>query len=168
MGIRWEDTAGLSFSDCRIPAFNHIDGDLKKTLQSFSESRPVVAPMLSACRVPRWISRGKGCARSASNRINNASLTQQPAAADQLLRLEAEWEATGSRWCGRNGSNSAKAPGKSIPRRQGDGGQLARNGDAGLRRHPGCLRLSADHLPENGSATRASSTFTRALAKSNV
>jgi alkylation response protein AidB-like acyl-CoA dehydrogenase len=43
MGIRWEDTAALSFSNCRIPAFNHIDGDLKKTLQSFSESRPVVA-----------------------------------------------------------------------------------------------------------------------------
>jgi acyl-CoA dehydrogenase len=43
MGIRFEDTAGLSFVDCRIPAFNHIDGDLKRTLMSFSESRPVVA-----------------------------------------------------------------------------------------------------------------------------
>ena len=43
MGIRFEDTAGLSFSDCRISAFNHIDGDRKKTLRSFSELRPVVA-----------------------------------------------------------------------------------------------------------------------------
>jgi len=33
MGIRWEDTAALWFSDCRIPAFNHIDGDMKKKLQ---------------------------------------------------------------------------------------------------------------------------------------
>ncbi|MGA8615147.1 MAG: acyl-CoA dehydrogenase, partial [Xanthobacteraceae bacterium] len=43
MGIRFEDTAPLALSGCRVPAFNHIDGDLKSMLRSFSESRPVVA-----------------------------------------------------------------------------------------------------------------------------
>ena len=38
-----EARLAATFVDCRIPAFNHIDGDLKKTLMSFSESRPVVA-----------------------------------------------------------------------------------------------------------------------------
>jgi acyl-CoA dehydrogenase len=94
MGIRWEDTTGLSFSDCRIPAFNHIAGDLKKTLQSFSESRPIVGSFALG------VARGAldfTWARLAEVGITpdyNASATQQSAVADRLLRLEAEWEAT--------------------------------------------------------------------------
>jgi acyl-CoA dehydrogenase len=94
MGIRWEDTAALSFSDCQVPAFNHIDGDLRKTLQSFSESRPVVAAY------------ALGVSRAALDYTweqilplgvapdYNAPLATQPSAAARLLALEAEWEAT--------------------------------------------------------------------------
>jgi acyl-CoA dehydrogenase len=94
MGIRFEDTAGLAFSGCRVPPFNHIDGDLKKTLQSFSESRPVVAAYaLGVTRAAldfTW-------SRLADIGITpdyDARPTQLSAAVDRLLALEAEWEAT--------------------------------------------------------------------------
>jgi acyl-CoA dehydrogenase len=94
MGIRWEDTAGLSFGDCRIPAFNHIDGDLKKTLQSFSESRPIVGSFaLGVARGALDFTWGK-LKEIGITPDYNASSVQQSAAADRLLQLEAEWEAT--------------------------------------------------------------------------
>jgi acyl-CoA dehydrogenase len=94
MGIRWEDTAGLSFADCRIPAFNHIDGDLKKTLQSFSESRPIVGSFaLGVARGALDFTWGK-LKEIGITPDYNASSVQQSAAADRLLLLEAEWEAT--------------------------------------------------------------------------
>jgi acyl-CoA dehydrogenase len=43
LGLRSEDTATLAFVDCRIPAFNHIDGGLRQTLTAFNESRPMVS-----------------------------------------------------------------------------------------------------------------------------
>jgi acyl-CoA dehydrogenase len=94
MGIRFEDTAGLSFVDCRIPAFNHIDGDLKRTLMSFSESRPVVAAYaLGVSRAAMdftWARLGEtGIAPD-----YNATIAQRSAATDRMLALEAEWEAT--------------------------------------------------------------------------
>jgi len=95
--------------------------------------------MLWACRVPRWISRGKVARdrrRTGLQRVSNPAT----AAADQLLRLEAEWRRPGSRWCGRNGSNSAKARENRFLGRQGDGRATGSQGDAGVRRHPGCLR----------------------------
>jgi acyl-CoA dehydrogenase len=91
MGIRFEDTAPLVFSGCRVPAFNHIDGDLKKTLQSFSESRPVVAAYaLGVTRAAldfTW-------ERLGITPDYDAAPTSLSAAADRLLALEAEWEAT--------------------------------------------------------------------------
>jgi len=94
MGIRFEDTAPLVFSNCRVPAFNHIDGDLKATLKSFSESRPVVAAY------------ALGVTRAALDftwaRLAEAGVlpdydkgpAELPAAAHRLLEVEAEWEAT--------------------------------------------------------------------------
>ena len=94
MGIRWEDTAALSFSDCRIPGFNHIDGDFKKTLLSFNESRPIVASFaLGVARAAldyTWAELEKIGIRP----DYNASATTQSAAAERLTQLEAEWEAT--------------------------------------------------------------------------
>ncbi|HMN72816.1 MAG TPA: acyl-CoA dehydrogenase family protein [Rhodoblastus sp.] len=94
LGIRHEDTAALSFVDCRLPAFNHIAGDLKKTLQSFSESRPVVA--CYALGVSRaaldlaWETLGpEGVAPD-----YDADSRKLSAAASRLMDLEAEWEAT--------------------------------------------------------------------------
>ena len=94
MGIRFEDTAGLVFSNCRVSPIHHIDGDLKKTLQSFSESRPVVAAY--ALGVTRAV------LDFTWERLGEAGVTPDydsgptalSAAADRMLALEAEWEAT--------------------------------------------------------------------------
>jgi acyl-CoA dehydrogenase len=94
MGIRFEDTAPLSFMDCRIPAFNHIDGNLKTTLQSFSESRPVVAAY--ALGVTRAVM-DYTWARLAEIGVTpdyDGGPAKLSAAADRMLALEAEWEAT--------------------------------------------------------------------------
>lgn len=128
MGIRFEDTAPLVFSGCRVPEFNHIDGDLKATLQSFSESRPVVAAY------------ALGVTRAALDftwaRLAEAGIApdydkgpaQLTAAADRLMALEAEWEATWTmvvraKWIEQNEgpgkieSSLAKAMGGALARR---------------------------------------------------
>ena len=149
MGIRFEDTAGLSFSDCRIPAFNHIDGDLKKTLRSFSESRPVVAAYaLGVSRAAMdftW-------ARLAEIGVTpdyDAGPTGMTAAADRMLELEAEWEATWvavvrAKWVEQN-----EGPGKidsSIAKAMGGG--LARKATQTCIAILGACGLSAEHLAE--------------------
>ena len=128
MGIRWEDTAALSFVDCEIPSFNHVDGDLKKTLQSFSESRPVVAAYaLGACRAALEYTWGQ--LRTAGIAPDyNTHLSAQSAAVARLLALEAEWEATWltvvrAKWIeqregpGKVESSMAKAMGGLLARR---------------------------------------------------
>ena len=128
MGIRFEDTAPLVFSDCRVPASNHIDGDLKAMLRSFSESRPVVAAYaLGVSRAAldfTW-------ARLAEIGIKpdyDKGRTEISAAADRLLDLEAEWEATWvtvlqAKWIeqsegpGKIESSMAKAMGGGLARR---------------------------------------------------
>lgn len=128
MGIRWEDTAALSFADCRVPEINHIAGDLKKTLQSFSESRPVVAAYaLGVSRAAldyTWAElREAGIAPD-----YNTSPAMQPMATGRLLALEAEWEATWltvvrAKWIEQNegpgkvNSSMAKAMGGMLARR---------------------------------------------------
>lgn len=128
MGIRWEDTAALSFVDCHVPAFNHVEGDLKKTLQSFSESRPVVAAYaLGVSRAAldyTWTQlRNAGIVPD-----YNTCLATQPAAAARLLMLEADWEATWltvvrAKWIeqregpGKVESSMAKAMGGMLARR---------------------------------------------------
>jgi len=128
MGIRFEDTAPLVFSGCRVPAFNHIDGDLKSMLRSFSESRPVVAAYaLGVSRAAldfTW-------ARLAEIGITpdyDQGPTESTAAADRLISLEAEWEATWitvlqAKWIEQNEgpgkieSSMAKAMGGGLARR---------------------------------------------------
>ena len=128
MGIRFEDTAPLAFSACRVPAFNHIEGDLKSMLRSFSESRPVVAAY------------ALGVTRAALDftweRLSQIGITpdyekgptETTAAADRLMSLEAEWEATWvvvlqAKWIEQNegpgkiGSSMAKAMGGGLARR---------------------------------------------------
>jgi acyl-CoA dehydrogenase len=149
MGIRFEDTAGLSFSNCRIPAFNHIDGDLKKTLRSFSESRPVVAAYaLGVSRAAMdftW-------ARLAEIGVTpdyEAGPTRLTAAADRMLELEAEWEATWitvvrAKWVEQN-----EGPGKiesSVAKAMGGG--LARKATQACIEILGACGLSAEHLAE--------------------
>lgn len=94
MGIRWEDTANLSFSECRIPNLNHIDGDFKKTMQSFSESRPVVSSFALGCARAALDFTWRKLEELGIKPDYNATPLDQTAAADRLMRLEAEWEAT--------------------------------------------------------------------------
>jgi acyl-CoA dehydrogenase len=149
MGIRFEDTAGLSFSDCRIPAFNHIDGDLKKTLRSFSESRPVVAAYaLGVSRAAMdftW-------ARLAEIGVTpdyDAGPTGMTAAADRMLELEAEWEATWVAVVRAKWVEQSEGPGKiesSIAKAMGGG--LARKATQTCIAILGACALSAEHLAE--------------------
>lgn len=43
MGQRTWDTGDLVFQDCRIPAINRIEGNMKHTLSVFNSTRPMVA-----------------------------------------------------------------------------------------------------------------------------
>ena len=45
LGIRSHDTCNLLFENCRIPEFNHINGDFKSTMSVFNDSRPMVGAM---------------------------------------------------------------------------------------------------------------------------
>jgi acyl-CoA dehydrogenase len=76
-----------------VPALNHIDGDLKKTLQSFSESRTVRGRLrLGASRAAQdytW----EQLNRRGIAPDYNALPAARPAAFARLLALEAEWEA---------------------------------------------------------------------------
>ena len=94
LGIRFEDTAGLVFTDCRVPAFNHIDGDLKQTLQSFSESRPVVAAYALGVTRAALDFTWERLAEAGMTPDYDAGPAALSAAADRMLALEAEWEAT--------------------------------------------------------------------------
>jgi acyl-CoA dehydrogenase len=149
MGIRFEDTAGLSFVNCRIPAFNHIEGDLKTTLQSFSESRPVVAAY--ALGVSRAVM-DFAWARLGEIGVTadyDAGPTLLSAAADRMLALEAEWEATWitvlrAKWIEQN-----DGPGKiesSIAKAMGGG--LARKVTQTCIEILGACGLSDEHPPE--------------------
>jgi acyl-CoA dehydrogenase len=149
MGIRFEDTAPLAFAGCRIPSFNHIDGDLKATLQSFSESRPVVAAY------------ALGVSRAALDftwsRLAEIGVTPDydkgpeamSAAADRLLALEAEWDATWvtvlrAKWIEQN-----EGPGKiesSVAKAMG--GAIAREVTQACIEILGAGGLSDAHIPE--------------------
>jgi acyl-CoA dehydrogenase len=149
MGIRWEDTAALSFSDCRIPAFNHIDGDLKKTLQSFSESRPVVAAYALGVSRAAMDFVWERLAEIGVRPDYNAGPTGISAAADRMLTLEAEWEATyimvlRAKWIEQN-----EGPGKidsSVAKALG--GALARKATQTCIEILGAYGLSAEYLTE--------------------
>jgi acyl-CoA dehydrogenase len=149
LGIRFEDTAGLVFSGARVPAFHHIDGDLKKTLQSFSESRPVVAAY--ALGVTRAVMdfTWERLAEAGVKPDYDAGPTALSAAADRMLALEAEWEATyltvlRAKWIEQN-----EGPGKiesSVAKAMG--GTLARKVTQTCIDILGASGLSEAHLPE--------------------
>ena len=149
MGIRFEDTAGLAFSGCRVPPFNHIDGDLKKTLQSFSESRPVVAAYALGVTRAALDFTWERLAEIDITPDYDAGPTQLAAAADRLLALEADWEATWvtvlrAKWIEQN-----EGPGKiesSVAKAMG--GALARKVTQTCIELLGASGLSDSHLPE--------------------
>ncbi len=149
MGIRFEDTAGLVFSGCRVSAFHHIDGDLKKTLQSFSESRPVVAAYALGVTRAAMDFTWERLAEIGVTPDYDRGPTELSAAADRMLSLEAEWEATWitvvrAKWIEQN-----EGPGKvesSIAKAMG--GALARKATQTCIEVLGAYGISDAHLPE--------------------
>jgi len=149
LGIRFEDTAPLSFVNCRIQAFNHIDGDLKQTLQSFSESRPVVAAYaLGVTRAAMDFTWARLAEFGVTPDYDGAPTTLS-AAADRMLSLEAEWEAAWitvlrAKWIEQN-----EGPGKiesSVAKAMG--GALARKATQTCIEILGASGLSDEHLIE--------------------
>jgi acyl-CoA dehydrogenase len=149
MGIRWEDTAALAFCDCRISAFNHIDGDLKKTLRSFSESRPVVAAYALGVSRAAMDFVWERLAEIGVRPDYNTGPARITAAADRMLTLEAEWEATHvmvlrAKWVEQNEGPSKidSSVAKAL------GGALARKATQACIEVLGAYGLSAEHLME--------------------
>lgn len=99
MGIRAEDTAGLVFTECRIPAMNHVNADFKAVFSVFNLSRPVVAAV------------GLGISRAILDYVNGlfpelqseatyAGLPYSGSAIEQkVIELEAEYEAAWLTMC---------------------------------------------------------------------
>jgi acyl-CoA dehydrogenase len=128
MGIRFEDTAPLVFSACRVPALNHIDGDLKAMLRSFSESRPVVAAYALGVSRAALDFTWRRLAEVGVVPDYDKGPAETTAAADRMMSLEAEWEATWvtvlqAKWIEQNEgpgkieSSMAKAMGGGLARR---------------------------------------------------
>lgn len=93
MGIRSWDTEDFVLQDCRIPDFNRIDADFKKTMIVFNSTRPMVAAFgLGVARALLDLTRGK----LAENGITfgyESGLVSRSAIEDRLLRLEALYDA---------------------------------------------------------------------------
>lgn len=149
LGIRHEDTAALSFVDCRLPAFNHIDGDLKKTLQSFSESRPVVACYALGISRAALDLAWETLAPDGIIPDYDIEPRRMPAATARLMDLEAEWEATylsvlRAKWIEQN-----EGPGKiESSMAKALGGRLARRVTQAVIELVGPAALSEDMLAE--------------------
>jgi acyl-CoA dehydrogenase len=93
LGQRSWDTADLSFIDCRLPALNKLDGNMKDTLAIFNRSRPLVAAIglayaRSALDFTRDALLAAGCVLDYD--AGSAGLS---APADRFLRAEASFEA---------------------------------------------------------------------------
>lgn len=149
MGIRHEDTAALSFVDCRLSDFNHIAGDLKKTLQSFSESRPVVACYALGVSRAALDLAWETLAPQGIVPDCECDPVRQPAAAARLMDLEADWEATylsvlRAKWVEQN-----EGPGKiESSMAKALGGRLARRVTQAVVELIGPAALSEDMLAE--------------------
>jgi acyl-CoA dehydrogenase len=169
MGIRFEDTAPLAFSACRVPAFNHIDGDLKSMLRSFSESRPVVAAYaLGVTRAALDFTWGR-LSEIGITLDDEKGPTETTAAADRLMSLEAEWEATWvvvlqAKWIEQN-----EGPGKiESSMAKAMGGGLARRATQTCIDVLGVCGLSASIRSRRRFATPGSSTSRREQASCNA
>ena len=94
MGQRTWDTGDLVFQDCRIPAINRIEGNMKHTLSVFNHSRPLVAAFaLGYCRAALDFTREKleEAGYEISYTDSDASLNSK---VKLFLELEAQYEAS--------------------------------------------------------------------------
>lgn len=100
LGIRASDTATVAFTDCKIPLENILGSpeiDVKKgfagVMQTFDNTRPVVAGMaIGVARAALELTRE--LLEPAGVRLSyRGGPSTQAAAAAELYRMEAEWEA---------------------------------------------------------------------------
>jgi acyl-CoA dehydrogenase len=93
MGIRSWDTEDFVLQDCRVPDFNRIDADFKKTMIVFNGTRPMVAAFgLGVARALLDFTREKLGEQGVAVRYESGS-AQRSATQDRLLRLEALYDA---------------------------------------------------------------------------
>lgn len=132
MGIRSWDTEDFVLQDCRVPDFNRIDADFKKTMIVFNGTRPMVAAFgLGVARALLDFTREKLNEQGVAVRYEPGA-AQRSATQDRLLRLEAQYDAAlltilRCKWLeGREGSHTgatkveasmAKALGGKVARR---------------------------------------------------
>lgn len=149
LGLRSEDTATLAFVGCRIPAFNHIDGGLRQTLTAFNESRPMVSAFaLGVTRAALDFTR-QALAEAGVTIDYNSPPARQSAAAEKLLLLEAEWEATWLTVMRAKWIEDTKAPAKiEASLAKSKAGRMARRVTQGCIELLGPAALSETHLLE--------------------
>ncbi len=93
LGIRSHDTCNLLFENCRIPEFNHINGDFKSTMSVFNDSRPMVGAMaLGVARAALDFAREKLAERGIEVSYRGG-MRSRSAVVDRFIRLEAIFEA---------------------------------------------------------------------------
>jgi len=93
MGIRSWDTEDFVLQDCRVPEFNRVDADFKKTMFVFNGTRPMVAAFgLGVARALLDFTQEKLKEQNVVIRYD-AGLAGRTATQDRLLRLEAEYDA---------------------------------------------------------------------------
>jgi len=124
LGIRASDTAAINFDNCRIPKDNILGSaeiaDKKKgfggVMQTFDNTRPGVAAMAVGCaRASLELTRELLEKEGVRPHAYDVPRHQLTAIEDELIRLEAEWEAARllvlrAAWMADNGqANSAEA-----------------------------------------------------------
>ena len=93
MGIRSWDTEDFVLQDCRVPEFNRIDADFKKTMIVFNGTRPMVAAMgLGVARALLDFTRARLAEDGGVLRYEPGTPARS-AIEDRLLRLEALYDA---------------------------------------------------------------------------
>lgn len=124
LGIRASDTAAITFTDCRIPKDNILGSpeiaDKKKgfggVMQTFDNTRPGVAAMAIGCaKASLDLTRELLAKEGVRTTAYEVPRAQRTAIEDELIRMEAEWEAARllvlkAAWMADNGkANSAEA-----------------------------------------------------------
>lgn len=98
LGIRSSDTATIHLNDCRVPKENllgdpEIKGGFAGVMQTFDNTRPLVASMAVGCARAALETTKELLADAGVTVDHDRPALLQSAAAATFLRLEADWEA---------------------------------------------------------------------------
>jgi acyl-CoA dehydrogenase len=98
LGIRSSDTATIHLDDCRVPKENllgspEIEGGFAGVMQTFDNTRPIVASMAVGCARAALETTKELLAEAGISIDCDRPALSQSAAAAMFLQLEADWEA---------------------------------------------------------------------------